>query len=191
MLKTASGQRPIEFSIGVFDDVAFTRPRPLRLGTPVASTVPAIFFAQRRNEQKTPPTQAPALSAGDAYRAQHGLPDTSRTVYFRVIADRVVNTGTDGTPVLLLELPQGATTEVALTASVDSAVIADAAGTIFSGTWTVAAQDLLRAFDGMVKMRVFLAQQVQMNVSLSLCVSQFGPEAAAPAAVTAPDPAMQ
>lgn len=68
-----------EFSVGVFDDPSFEIPRPLRHGVPVVSTLPT----EAKNQT-------------DAQLLEEGLGEEKRTMYFRIICNRILETLTAG-----------------------------------------------------------------------------------------------
>ena len=59
-----------EFSIGSYDDSAFTIPRPVRQGNPVLSTVPSLIETNS--------------STDDIVYYNTGLGPTSKTIYFKI-----------------------------------------------------------------------------------------------------------
>lgn len=65
-----------EFSIGSFDDSAFSNPRPIRQGNPVISTVPSIVDTNS--------------STDDVEYYNTGLGPTSKTIYFRIICNTIL-----------------------------------------------------------------------------------------------------
>jgi hypothetical protein len=65
-----------EFSIGSFDDSAFSKPRPVRQGNPVISTVPAIVDTNS--------------STDDIEYYNTGFGPTSKTIYFRIICNTIL-----------------------------------------------------------------------------------------------------
>lgn len=67
-----------EFSISCYDDSLFTKPRPIRFGIPVISTVPSIIDNTSTREEI------------DTYNSGKGL--DSKTIYFRVFADQILET---------------------------------------------------------------------------------------------------
>lgn len=68
-----------EFSIACFDDSSFTKPRPIRQGIPVVSTVPSLIDNSSTQEEI------------DYYDSGKG-PDF-KTIYFRIVCNRVLETG--------------------------------------------------------------------------------------------------
>ena len=87
-----------EFSIGSYDDLAFSTPRPVRQGNPVISTVPALIDTNS--------------STDDIVYYNTGLGPTSKTIYFKIICNTVIeNTLSTGdiSPKLQLKvyLPNG------------------------------------------------------------------------------------
>ena len=67
-----------EFSISCYDDSLFTKPRPIRFGMPVISTVPSNIDGASTREEI------------DTYNSGKGL--DSKTIYFRVFADQILET---------------------------------------------------------------------------------------------------
>lgn len=67
-----------EFSISCYDDSLFTKPRPIRFGIPIISTVPSIIDNTSTREEI------------DTYNSGKGL--DSKTIYFRVFADQILET---------------------------------------------------------------------------------------------------
>ena len=87
-----------EFSIGTYDDADFTKPRPVRQGNPVISTVPAMIDANS--------------STDDVDYYNSGLGPVSKTIYFKIWTNVAVETGLttgDKSPNLQLKiyLPNG------------------------------------------------------------------------------------
>jgi hypothetical protein len=87
-----------EFSIGSYDDLAFSTPRPVRQGNPVISTVPALIDTNSLTD--------------DIVYYNTGLGPTSKTIYFKIVCNTVIestlSTG-DISPKLQLKvyLPNG------------------------------------------------------------------------------------
>lgn len=79
-----------EFSISCYDDSNFTKPRPIRFGIPVISTVPSIIDGASTREEI------------DTYNSGKGL--DSKTIYFRVFADQILETLTAGAASSLVSL---------------------------------------------------------------------------------------
>jgi hypothetical protein len=72
------GQREPEFAIGVydkFDNNTFYRPRDIRQGSPVISTVP---------------THGPSLTVAELDAINEGVGFDKRTIYFKIVSDRVI-----------------------------------------------------------------------------------------------------
>lgn len=65
-----------EFSISVFDDSLFTRPRPIRQGVPIVSTVPSFINS--------------TSSSTDENYFESGKGPEKRTLYFRIICNKVM-----------------------------------------------------------------------------------------------------
>ena len=65
-----------EFSIGSYDDSAFSNPRPVRQGNPVISTVPAILDTNS--------------STDDIEYYNTGLGPISKTIYFKIICNTIL-----------------------------------------------------------------------------------------------------
>jgi hypothetical protein len=87
-----------EFSIGSYDDLAFSTPRPVRQGNPVISTVPALIDTNSLTD--------------DIVYYNTGLGPTSKTIYFKIVCNTVIeNTLSTGdiSPKLQLKvyLPNG------------------------------------------------------------------------------------
>ena len=79
-----------EFSISCYDDSNFTKPRPIRFGIPVVSTVPSIIDGTSTREEI------------DTYNSGKGL--DLKTIYFRVFADQILETLTVGAASSLVRL---------------------------------------------------------------------------------------
>jgi len=79
-----------EFSISCYDDSNFTKPRPIRFGIPVVSTVPSIIDGTSTREEI------------DTYNSGKGL--DLKTIYFRVFADQILETLTAGVTSSLVRL---------------------------------------------------------------------------------------
>jgi hypothetical protein len=87
-----------EFSIGSYDDAAFTIPRPVRQGNPVLSTVPSLINTNS--------------STDDIVYYNTGLGPNSKTIYFKIVCNTIIeNTLSSGelSPKLQLKvyLPNG------------------------------------------------------------------------------------
>lgn len=67
-----------EFSISCYDDSLYTKPRPIRFGIPIISTVPSLIDISSTREEI------------DTYNSGKGL--ESKTIYFRVFADQILET---------------------------------------------------------------------------------------------------
>jgi hypothetical protein len=79
-----------EFSISCYDDSNFTKPRPIRFGIPVISTVPSMIDGTSTREEI------------DTYNSGKGL--DLKTIYFRVFADQILETLTAGAASSLVSL---------------------------------------------------------------------------------------
>lgn len=90
MVVTPMGARPPEWSIAVFDDAAMLRPRPIRLGVPVISTVPV---------------NGVSLSSNDIELLNFGIGLPTRTMYFMALSSIPIPTSI--TPTLLIYMPAG------------------------------------------------------------------------------------
>jgi hypothetical protein len=65
-----------EFSIGSYDDAAFSIPRPVRQGNPVISTVPSLIDTNS--------------STDDIVYYNTGLGPTSKTIYFKIVCNTII-----------------------------------------------------------------------------------------------------
>ena len=65
-----------EFSIGSYDDASFTKPRPVRQGNPVISTVPSMIDTNS--------------STDDIDYYNSGLGPLSKTIYFKIICNTII-----------------------------------------------------------------------------------------------------
>lgn len=65
-----------EFSIGIFDDMDLSLPRPIRQGNPVISTVPSIINENSNTDEI------------DYYNS--GLGPDSKTIYFKIICNQIL-----------------------------------------------------------------------------------------------------
>jgi hypothetical protein len=79
-----------EFSISCYDDSNFTKPRPIRFGIPVISTVPSMIDGTSTREEI------------DTYNSGKGL--DLKTIHFRVFADQILETLTAGAASSLVSL---------------------------------------------------------------------------------------
>lgn len=79
-----------EFSISCYDDSNFTKPRPIRFGIPVISTVPSMIDGTSTREEI------------DTYNSGKGL--DAKTIYFRVFADQILETLSVGAASSLVSL---------------------------------------------------------------------------------------
>jgi hypothetical protein len=87
-----------EFSVACFDDSSFTKPRPIRQGIPVVSTVPSLVDNSSSQEDK------------DYYDLGKG--PISKTLHFRIICNKVLETSLSANAVstklrLKVYLPNG------------------------------------------------------------------------------------
>jgi hypothetical protein len=166
-----------EFSIGVFDAYnptthAFTRPRPLRLGVPVISTLP---------------TQGAELTQDEQDYLEAGIPPEERTMHFRIIASRLVETGLSEGDLsqlkLKLWLPSGLDT-VALPIDVPMYYLGtdtdfgqtgpSATQAIYRASYTFHREDTIRYVDGFMYLSVFMPLTVQMGLPVVFRVSGTG-----------------
>jgi hypothetical protein len=67
-----------EFSIGTFDDADFIKPRPVRQGNPIISTVPANIDDNSTQD--------------DIEYYNRGLGPDSKTIYFKIICNTILET---------------------------------------------------------------------------------------------------
>ena len=79
-----------EFSIGTFDDADFTKPRPVRQGNPIISTVPANI-----DSNSTP---------DEIEYYNRGLGPGSKTIYFKIICNTILETLSAGAESQYLQL---------------------------------------------------------------------------------------
>ena len=166
-----------EFSIGVFDAYNpdtqdFTRPRPLRLGVPVISTLP---------------TQGADLTQDEEDYLQVGIPPEERTMHFRIIASRLVETGLSEGDLsqlkLKLWLPSGLDT-VALPIDVPMYYLGtdtdfgqtgpSPTQAIYRASYTFHREDTIRYVDGFMYLSVFMPLTVQMGLPVVFRVSGTG-----------------
>jgi hypothetical protein len=68
-----------EFSIGTYDDASFTKPRPVRQGNPVISTVPAMIDSNSSTDDT------------DYYNS--GFGPISKTIYFKIFCNVALESG--------------------------------------------------------------------------------------------------
>jgi hypothetical protein len=166
-----------EFSIGVFDAYdpdtqLFTRPRPLRLGVPVISTLP---------------TQGTGLTPDEEGHLEAGVPLEERTMHFRIIASRLIEVGLSEGDLsklkLKLWLPSGLDT-VAPPIDVPMYYLGtdtefgqtgpSASQSIYRASYTFHREDTIRYVDGFMYLSVFVPLTVQMGLPVVFRVSSTG-----------------
>lgn len=172
-----------EFSIGVFDAYdpdtqEFTRPRPLRLGVPVISTLP---------------TQGEGLTQDESDYLEVGAPPEERTMHFRIIASRLLEAGLSEGDLsqlkLKLWLPSGLDT-VALPIDVPMYYLGTdtelgqagpaATQVIYRASYTFHREDAIRYVDGFMYLSVFVPLTVQMGLPVVFRISGTGSSGPAP-----------
>lgn len=79
-----------EFSIGTYDDADFTKPRPVRQGNPIISTVPAAIDDNSTQD--------------DIEYYNSGLGPESKTIYFKIICNTILETLSAGDESAYLQL---------------------------------------------------------------------------------------
>jgi len=151
-----AGSRGPEFSLGMFDsyeNAAHKRGRPIRLGVPVISTVPAYDAT---------------LSGADLTYFERGEGPDSRTVYFRVVADRELS---EQSVKLLIYLPNGEDTVTAPDFINLEKISASGERSVYQGEYKFFIEDTVYSVDGFVYFSVYL--DIVQQISLALELDEF------------------
>ena len=170
-----------EFSIGVFDAYnptakTFSRPRPLRLGVPVISTLP---------------TQGDDLTQDEIDFIELGVPAEERTMHFRVVSNRLLESGLVSGDLselkLKLWLPTGLDT-VGLPTTVPLYFLGTdtelgqagpaASQMIYRTSYTFKKEDTIKSVDGFMYLSVYVPLTVQIGLPVMFRVSGTGSPAA-------------
>jgi hypothetical protein len=148
-----------EWSIGVFDDSSFARPRPIRLGVPVISTVP---------------TNGPNLTVADTDTIQTGVGTPSRIMYFRIVSSEAVPPAIS--PQLLIYLPNGLDT-VSTPVVVPMQHVSDDTingRTVYSASYEFHVEDAVNYVDGFTYLSVEVPLVVRRTLPLEINVGLNG-----------------
>lgn len=145
-------QRGPEFSLGVFDlegePTSGKRARPVRLGVPVISMVPA--FSNNLKEV-------------DKYYYEKGVGPQSREMYFRIVCNKEIQ---NQTVKLLVYMPNGLDTIGAPDAIPLTKVSLAGNNSVYQGKYTFFEEDNVYSSDGFVYFSVFIdmIQEVSLPV---------------------------
>lgn len=144
-----------EFSLGIFDldgeptiSSGGKRPRPVRLGVPVISMVPAY---------------SNSLPEDDAFYFSKGVGPQFRDMYFRVVCNQEIKSQTVK---LLIYMPNGLDTISSPDAIVLKKISANGSNSVYHGKYTFFEEDSIYSIDGFVYFSVYLdiIQQVALPV---------------------------
>lgn len=150
-----------QFSIGVFDDSARTRGRPVRLGVPVVSTIP---------------TYGGNLTASEKQIMDLGDPQESRTMYFRIVSSHPIPPSV--TPVLRINLPLGLDTVGPAVETVMSRANSD--NTLFHASYEFRKEDTVDWVDGFCYLSVYMPMVVTAGLDVGFDISDDGGELGSP-----------
>jgi hypothetical protein len=140
-----------EWSIALFDDADFKRPRPLRLGVPVASTVPV---------------NGPGITAPEKETLLRGIGTERRTLYFRVVSSTPIPS--DVAPRLVVRLPNGLDT-VGPAQAVEMLRRDDWSSddqTVYTSKFDFEKEDAVRTVDGFAYLSVDIPLRVTRAIAL-------------------------
>lgn len=165
-----AGRRPPEFSVGAFDDSAYSRPRPVRLGVPVLSTVPA------------PGT---GLTSVEQTWLDNGLGDDTRTVFFRVLCNQTLETLTAGaaSPLVTLKilLPNGVDTVGPATSMPLTWNPVVNGIPFYTGKFTFSREDTVSTVDGFAYVFAYVPLHISFDLPMRLRVGTAHPNVSSPA----------
>jgi hypothetical protein len=147
------GSRGPEFSIGLFDsydEIDHTRPRPIRLGVPVISTVPA--FSYDLNEQ-------------DQYYYNEGIGPDSRKIYVRAVCNQEIP---DQSVKLLIYLPNGVDTVTDPDFVNLTKISQSGENSVYQGEYVFYVEDGYYSIDGFVYFNIYtdIVQQVSLSMEI-------------------------
>ena len=155
----AAGQRPPTFSVALYDDAAYTRQRPIRLGVPIVSTVPVYGTNLTADEQTY-------FSSGQGAK--------SRTMYIQIVCNKILPVGI--TPELQLSLPNGLDT-VSLPINLPLLTVypvTPSGQSVYRTSYTFFAEDTVNNVDGFAYASVYIPLSVQAGLPMRLQVSSGG-----------------
>lgn len=153
-----AGMREPEFAIGVFDDSNFTRPRDVRLGTPVISTVPTSGTTTTTGEK-------------DSIELGEGFP--SRVMHFKIVCDTIIETGmTTGSLSALklsVSMPSGLDTvkEPEYAPIYFVSYSADNTTSVYRASFEFYKEDTIKYVDGYLYLDVICPMIVQKTLPIS------------------------
>ena len=151
VLLVPSARRAPEFAVGVYDDQSFLRPRLIRQGAPVISTVPV---------------DGPGIKQDEATYLTAGVGPEHRTMYFKVLCDQAIPTST---PIhLSLWLPNGLDT---LLPPVHVPLAYAPAQGGWTGSYLFHREDTVDYVDGYTYLAVYCPMHVQRSLPMRLQVS--------------------
>jgi hypothetical protein len=150
----AAGQQPPSFAVSVYDDSGYTRPRPVRIGAPVISTVP---------------TYGSNLATDELVYYGTGSGAPTRVMYFQAICNMAISSAI---PVeLQVALPSGLDT-VSLPINVPMTFVSSTAyQTIYRCSYTFSQEDTINFVDGYTYINAYLPLSVQVGLPMRLSVS--------------------
>jgi hypothetical protein len=151
-----ANRRPPEFSIGVFDDEEFKRPRPLRFGQPVISTIPVKY------------RDSDVLSQSESDALESGIAMWRRTMHFRVVCNEEIPSSLQA--YLLIALPNGLdTVQPAVSTPLKHNGFSNGQ-TIYTGSYRFYREDTVNYVDGFAYLSVSLPMTVQSSLPILLSV---------------------
>jgi len=166
-LNISIGQRDPEFAIGVYDKFSsnvFTRPRDIRHGNPVISTVP---------------THGPDMTSAELDAINEGIGFDKRTIYFKIVSDRVVEPaivqGEKSALKLKLSLPAGLdTVKDPISLSMyfvehDNAL--NPTMSIYVASFDFHKEDTINYVDGFMLMDVYCPMIIQESMPISFGIA--------------------
>ena len=164
MLIPPSKRMP-EFIISIYDDEDCKRPRPLRLGVPVISTLPGFIPDDSWN------ITVPQV---DKDLMNIGVGASSRKMYFKVISDQNIDGSLRDKVKLEINLPAGVDTvarDVSIPLTYNSS---SDANDIFDGSYDFKKEDTVDYVDGFAYLSVRLPLRIQRNLPLTFQISTDG-----------------
>lgn len=145
-------QRGPEFSLGVFDldgePAAGKRARPVRLGVPVISMVPAY---------------ADNLGEADKFYYEKGVGPQSREVFFRVVCNKELSSQTVK---LLVYMPNGLDTISPPDAIPLTKVSTSGSNSVYQGKYTFFEEDNVYSSDGFVYFSIYMDMVQEANLPI-------------------------
>ena len=159
-----AGHRAPDFSVGVFDDAGLIKPRPLRFGIPVISTVPALDNV---------------ADQADSDLVRLGAGAKTRTIYFRVVCNTVLepalSVGEESALVSLrISLPSrrpGADKSHAALTLVSNQTNTQS---VYKGSYLFGEEDMVQHLDGLGVVSAYMPMTIRIALPLKIQVSSTG-----------------